>query len=119
MSKPAFPRSSLALALAAMSLPAIAEDAVQTLPQIKVQATAEAAATEGYQGFTSRASTKTDTPLLDTPQSVSVVTQQQIKDQAVQSMADAMRYSPGVGSAQGEGNRDAVIIRGSTSTGDF
>lgn len=91
----------------------------QVLAEVQVSAAAEAPATNGYQPVSSRSSTKTDTALLDTPQSVSVVTAQQIKDQAVQSMAEAVRYTPGVTFAQGEGNRDAAVIRGSTSTGDF
>jgi catecholate siderophore receptor len=90
----------------------------QVLAEVQVSA-ADASATNGYQPVFSRASTKTETALLDTPQSVSVVTAQQIKDQAVQSMAEAVRYTPGVTFAQGEGNRDAAVIRGSTSTGDF
>jgi len=91
----------------------------QVLAEVQVTAAAESDASNGYQPVFSRASTKTDTALLDTPQSVSVVTAQQIKDQAVQSMAEAVRYTPGVTFAQGEGNRDAAVIRGSTSTGDF
>jgi len=91
----------------------------QVLAEVQVSAAADAPATNGYQPVFSRASTKTETALLDTPQSVSVVTAQQIKDQAVQSMAEAVRYTPGVTFAQGEGNRDAAVIRGSTSTGDF
>ena len=35
------------------------------------------------------------------------------------SMADVTRYMPGVGFAQGEGNRDTPILRGNSSTSDF
>lgn len=73
----------------------------------------------GYQAKKSSSSTRTDTPLIDTPQSISVITQDVIKDQSVQSLADAVRYVPGIQSAQGEGNRDALIFRGNISTGDF
>ncbi|PKL97798.1 MAG: TonB-dependent siderophore receptor, partial [Gammaproteobacteria bacterium HGW-Gammaproteobacteria-9] len=48
-----------------------------------------------------------------------VVTDKQIKDQNMQSMADVVRYVPGVQMAQGEGHRDAPILRGNTSTADF
>src|SRR5688500_497896 len=34
-------------------------------------------------------------------------------------MADVARFVPGVGVAQGEGNRDALIFRGNGSTSDF
>ncbi|MDI1309927.1 MAG: TonB-dependent siderophore receptor [Methylotenera sp.] len=73
----------------------------------------------GYNAKRSTTATKTDTELRDVPQSISVVTQDQIKDQSVQSIADAVRYVPGVQAAQGEGNRDALIFRGNQTTGDF
>lgn len=63
--------------------------------------------------------TKTDTPLRDIPQAVSVIGRDLIADQAMQSMADVVRYVPGVGMAQGEGNRDTPIFRGNSSTSDF
>ncbi|MEJ7747265.1 MAG: TonB-dependent siderophore receptor, partial [Luteimonas sp.] len=63
--------------------------------------------------------TRTDTPLLDVPQSITVVSQQQIRDQAIQSMADAVRYVPGIGITQGEGNRDGLVFRGNSSTADL
>ncbi|MEK6789208.1 MAG: TonB-dependent siderophore receptor [Pseudomonadota bacterium] len=110
---------SAAVMLACAGLATTVSAADQVLAEVQVTAAAEATASNGYQPLISRASTKTDTALLDTPQSVSVVTAQQIKDQAVQSMAEAVRYTPGVTFAQGEGNRDAAVIRGSTSTGDF
>lgn len=66
-----------------------------------------------------RTATKTDTPLRNVPQSVSVVTDEQIRDQSMQSMADVVRYVPGVQMAQGEGHRDAPILRGNATTADF
>lgn len=63
--------------------------------------------------------TRTDSLLRDVPQSVSVVTRDQIADQTMQNMADLVRYVPGVGMAQGEGNRDTPIFRGNSSTSDF
>ena len=72
-----------------------------------------------YQGDNPSSAMKTETPLKDTPQAVSVVTQQQIEDQALHGMADVVRYVPGVSMAQGEGHRDAPVMRGNASTGDF
>jgi len=63
--------------------------------------------------------TKTAAPLRDIPQSVSVVTRSLIADQAMQGMADVVRYVPGVTMGQGEGHRDAPTIRGNSSTADF
>ena len=45
--------------------------------------------------------TKTATALIDTPQAVQVITRDQIEDQAMQGVSDAVRYMPGVGMAQG------------------
>jgi catecholate siderophore receptor len=68
---------------------------------------------------TSLTATKTLTPLRDVPQSVTVITQTMIADQRMQSMADVVRYVPGVGIGQGEGNRDTPILRGNSTTADF
>jgi catecholate siderophore receptor len=62
---------------------------------------------------------KTLTPLRDLPQSVAVVTQSQIRDQLMMSVADVVRYVPGITASQGEGNRDQLIIRGNNTTADF
>ena len=73
----------------------------------------------GYKAGRSITATRTETELLDTPQAISVVTRRQIEDQALVSMADAVRYVPGVSFAQGEGNRDTPVFRGNASTADF
>jgi len=90
-----------------------------TLDQLSVEGAAAGGATIGYLTRQTRTATKTDTPLLDTPQSVSVVTQQQIRDQGFQSINEAIRYVPGIIPHQGEGNRDDVVIRGQRSNADF
>src|SRR5262245_37605974 len=63
--------------------------------------------------------TKTLTPLRDVPQSVTVITRTMISEQSMQSMADVVRYVPGVGMGQGEGNRERPILRGNSTTADF
>ena len=63
--------------------------------------------------------TRTPTPLRDVPQSVSIVSRELMADQRMASMSDVVRYMPGVGIAQGEGNRDTPILRGNSSTSDF
>lgn len=72
-----------------------------------------------YAAGESRTTTKTFTPLRDIPQSVSVVKRDQVRDQQMSSIADMVRYVPGVQSHQGENNRDEVIIRGNRSSADF
>ena len=51
---------------------------------------------EGYNATHSQIATKTSTSLLETSQSVSVVTRQQMDDQGSQTVSQAMRYTPGV-----------------------
>lgn len=65
------------------------------------------------------ASTRTGTPLIDVPQTITVVTRAQLDDQAQRSMADVLRYIPGVTIGQGEGNRDQITLRGQNTTADF
>jgi catecholate siderophore receptor len=73
----------------------------------------------GYATPRTTSATRTDTPLRDAPQSVSVVTGELIADQSMQGMADVVRYVPGITMGQGEGHRDAPTIRGNSSTADF
>jgi catecholate siderophore receptor len=63
--------------------------------------------------------TKTLTPLRDIPQSISVVTKEQIRDQSMSSVADVVAYVPGITSHQGENNRDQLVIRGNSTSADF
>jgi catecholate siderophore receptor len=70
-------------------------------------------------GGGSMTATRTLTPLRDVPQSVTVITRDTIADQSMQGMADVVRYVPGVGIGQGEGNRDTPILRGNSTTADF
>src|SRR5262245_15818241 len=113
-------RASIAFFLAAAATAAGADEAAATfptpLPKVTVSAEHES---EGYLATRTQTATKTDTALIDVPQAVSVVTQDLIRDQAMTAMADIVRYVPGAGMAQGEGNRDTVVLRGNSSTSDF
>ena len=73
----------------------------------------------GYRAATTASATKSMTPLRDVPQSITVVTQELIKDQLMMSVGDVVRYVPGITTHQGENNRDQVIIRGNSSSADF
>jgi catecholate siderophore receptor len=74
---------------------------------------------EGYVASNSVTATKTDTPLLDIPQSINVVTREQLEDQAHHSLSDVLRYVAGTTVGQGEGNRDQITLRGQNTTADF
>jgi catecholate siderophore receptor len=74
---------------------------------------------DGYLAENSVTATKTDTPLIDVPQTISVVTRERLDDQAQRSIADVLRYVPGTTVGQGEGNRDQITLRGQNTTADF
>ena len=76
-------------------------------------------AAAGYRLETIDSATKTPTPLIDVPQSVTVVTEQLMKDQLMMSIGDVVEYVPGITSHQGENNRDQVIVRGNSTSADF
>jgi len=103
--------------LHAQSGTAEAEERQAGRPDIIVTGRVEAES--GYRVSESLSATRTNTPLIDVPQAVNVVSVKQIEDQAANSIGDAIRYVPGVFSAQGEGNRETLVFRGNSTTGDF
>lgn len=75
------------------------EDAALSLPSTDIRSFTLGNALgsmEGYNATHSQVATKTSMPILETTQSVSVVTRQQMDDQGSQTVAQAMRYTPGV-----------------------
>lgn len=68
----------------------------------------------GLVATSSKSATKTNTPLLETPQSVSVITRQQMDTQNIRSLNEALRYTPGVAAEQWGGVTafDQFSIRG-------
>lgn len=74
---------------------------------------------DGYRTETVSSATKTATPLRDIPQSITVVTGEQIRDQSMESIADVVNYVPGITAHQGENNRDQIVIRGNNTSADF
>jgi catecholate siderophore receptor len=73
----------------------------------------------GYRAPEVSSATKTSTPLRDLPQSITVVTKEQIRDQSMASIAEVVNYVPGITSHQGENNRDQLVIRGNSTSADF
>ncbi len=91
-----------------------------SLPEVRVDAGAETATTPviGYRAKNAVTATKTDTPLAETPQSVTVVTRDQMVDQGATNLQDALTYAAGVRSdAYGIDSRsDSFSVRGSDPT---
>jgi catecholate siderophore receptor len=64
-------------------------------------------------------SIKSPTPILDVPQSLSIMTAEEITARGITSVGQIIDYTPGVNTSQGEGHRDSVVFRGVRSTADF
>ena len=62
---------------------------------------------------------KTPVPILNVPQSLSIITEKEIRQQGFRELGDIARYTPGVNTSQGEGHRDSIVFRGVRSTADF
>lgn len=96
---------------------AYAQQQEQVLPEVKVRAATPESPIgpdEGYEVKRSASATKTDTPLIETPQSVTVITRDRIEDQGATNLQDALNYAAGVRSdAYGLDSRtDSMRIRG-------
>jgi len=108
--------ASTVLPAAVLAAPASAEVAAEATdaPAIIVYGVPD-----GYDIEKTRTATKTETPLIDVPQTVTVLSREQLDDQGVESLNDALRYVPGVVLGQGEGHRDQITLRGQSTTADF
>lgn len=107
---------------ATYSLRAASGEAAVQLPDVSVvarqsQETAWGPAS-GYLAQRSASGSKTDTPLLETPRSISVVTREQLEDRNVHTLDDAIRYTPGaIASSYGSDARSEWIrLRGFVPT---
>lgn len=83
----------------------------QTLQQVTVTGSADGAAVIA-------SGTKTQGGVLDAPQSVSVVTQESLRNRSALTSKDALDYVSSVVAGQGEGRRDEFYIRGFYSLRD-
>jgi catecholate siderophore receptor len=112
--------SVLTLGLACAAVPAMAAeggDAAEQCEDCKtIIVTGQAT---DYVAHSIDTATKTDTPLIDIPQTITVVTREQLDDQSHRSLGDVLRYIPGTTVGQGEGNRDQITFRGQNTTADF
>ena len=108
--------TSLLLALTGASSVALADDAAVSYGEGDVERITIRGAFFGQQVADA---VKTPTLLLNVPQSASIISAEQISDQALFSVADVMQYTPGVSIGQGEDHRDQLTIRGQNTTADF
>lgn len=116
---------SAAVAAAVIALPAYAQqaDADQaakssgTLPQITVQGAAETYKAD------KASSPKFTQPLVDTPQTISIIKKELLQDQGATTLTEALRNTPGVTMTMGEnGNTttgDSIFLRGFDTSGSI
>ncbi len=97
------------------SLPAEAAPEGEVLPTVTVSAYRDP---KGYLSKGTVSATKTATPIVETPQSISVVTREQLDAQKPRSITEALNYTPGVFTGLvGATNRyDYAALRGFTET---
>jgi len=97
----------------ALSLLTTTTSLAQTLAEDEIIVTAR------YLSIDKVNAVKTPTPIINVPQSLTIISDDQIKNQAFTNIGDITRYTPGLTTSQGEGHRDAIIIRGQQTTADF
>lgn len=73
---------------------------------------------DGYVPLKSTTGTKTNTPLIEVPQTISTVTRQNMDDRNVQNLVEALAYSPGVrvGAFGFDPRFDSFYVRGFDAT---
>jgi iron complex outermembrane receptor protein len=112
---------ALVFAQAAVPPAAPASAPETTLAPVPVRASAEretaTGPVPGYRARRSSTATKTDTPLNEVPQSISVIGAEQVRDQNSQTMQEVLRYSAGVrAELYGLDNRgDWISLRGGSN----
>ncbi len=110
---------AILLPLHAYAQTAGGDDASTTLKPITLQADGSPVGPDStIVAKSTRATSKTDTPILDAPASVSVVTEEELEERGVTNLDEALSYTPGVSTdVYGSDNRyDHYMIRGFYAT---
>jgi catecholate siderophore receptor len=112
---------SFAAVLLGGAAPALAETAVGDSAEASEQG--EAIVVTGqrpeYGARSTGSATRTNTAIKDIPQALTIISESQIEDQGLRSIADLLTFVPGATPGTGEGNRDQMTLRGNNSTADF
>ncbi len=116
--------------LAGVSTPTIAATADATEPGAATTSAAAATAAADqtiivtgqrgeYGAKSTTTATKTRTDIRNIPQALTVISEKQIEDQAIRSVAELLTFVPGATPGTGESNRDQFTLRGNNTTADF
>ncbi len=103
--------------IASAAAPALAQGEQPT--QLEGMTVTDSAVVDGYRA--EQVSPKATAPLVDTPRTVTVITEEVLEDTASFSLEDALRTVPGITLGAGEGgvaSADIPFIRGIDATGD-
>ena len=101
---------------------AASADASADAADIRQAVTLEGVRVNGVVPYTvssTNTATRTETRLIDIPQTIQAIPKDLLLDQNAQSLGDTLRNAPGVSVHQGEGNRDEMVIRGVKTKADF
>ncbi len=118
--RPAFSLSALALTMASLGSGSLQAAEANPVPApVEIDATNVTGQslerpTEHVLGYVAKrnmSATKTDTPIIETPQSLSVVTSDEIRDRQAETMAQALSYTPGFTASSTAFNRTADRFR--------
>ena len=125
-------RLTLTSLLLASAAPALAEEAGDAgadaaAASVEAASTADAAAQaivvtgqrSEYGVRSTSTATRTNTLVRNIPQALTVISESQIEDQALRSIAELLTFVPGATPGTGEGNRDQITLRGNNTTADF
>lgn len=100
----------------AVTLLPVPSDGVLNLSDVNIDANRLQSAWGPVDGYVAKAgstATKTDTPIIETPQSISVVTRDQITDTHAQSLRDVLGYTAGVIATEADDRTtDTFVLRG-------
>ena len=106
------PRTAVAQAAVLVLCSAAAQAQTTTVPSTTAEATL--APVTGYVAQRALSATKTDTPLIETPQAISVVTRDQMEAQGVQTLRQVTAYTAGAVSNYFDSRVDSFAARGGT-----
>jgi len=107
------------LATTMLATPAWAADAAADASAEQGETIVVVGQREEYGVKSTSTATKTNTDIKDIPQALTVISESQIEDQQLRSIADVLYFVPGATPGTGEANRDQITLRGNNTTADF
>src|SRR5688500_10089841 len=115
-------RYSFAAALFVSTSPGVATTTTEAADSAEMAPAGEIVVTgqrDEYGVRSTTTATKTATDIRNIPQALTVISESQIEDQALRSIADLLTFVPGATPGTGEANRDQITLRGNNTTADF